>query len=168
MNHFKIRVRNWIVPAVLTLSIFILLRFVFLVGYVPTESMEPTIKAGSFILGTRINSSFERGDIIVFCHDDQLLVKRIAACPGDQIDLRELTYMKTVAMPVWENPILTVPDGCYFVLGDNTDNSIDSRYWADPFVRENEIIAKVKIYQNLYDCCYRTFPGEDVSQGKVQ
>lgn len=143
MKYIKKRVRSWVVPAVLTLCAFILLRFVFLVGYVPTESMEPTLKAGSYIIGTRIIPSLGTGDIIVFYHDDQLLVKRIAACPGEQVDLTQLVYMKNIAIPVWKDPVITVPDGCYFVLGDNTDNSIDSRYWEDPFVKSDTIVAKL-------------------------
>ena len=146
MKYIRKRVRSWVVPAFLTLCAFILLRFVFLVGYVPTESMEPTLKAGSYIIGTRIIPSLGKGDIIVFYHDDQLLVKRIVACPGEKVDLTQLVYMKNIAIPVWEDPIITVPDGCYFVLGDNTDNSIDSRYWEDPFVKSDSIVAKLLIH----------------------
>ena len=129
----------------LTLIVFILMKVVFFVGYVPTASMEPTLMAGSYIVGIRNSHNLEKGDIIVFHHDGQLLVKRIAGCPGDEIDRRELAYMKTVAIPVWEDPIITVPTGCYFVLGDNKDNSIDSRYWTDPYVTTEEIVARLLI-----------------------
>ena len=143
MTHLKKRVRGWVVPISLTLFVFILMKVVFFVGYVPTASMEPTLKAGSYIFGFRNASTLEKGDIIVFHHDGQLLVKRIAGSPGDEIDRRELAYMKTVAIPVWEDPTIIVPEGCYFVLGDNTQNSWDSRYWKDPFITHQQIVAKL-------------------------
>ena len=113
--------------------------------YLPPASMEPTLKAGSYIFGIRNTSKLETGDIIVFHHDGQLLVKRIAGCPGDEIDRRDLAYMKTVAIPVWNDPLLIVPDGCYFVLGDNAENSIDSRYWDNPYVNQADIVARILI-----------------------
>ena len=145
MTHLKKRVRGWVVPISLTLIVFILMKVVFFVGYVPTESMEPTLMAGSYIVGIRNSRNLEKGDIIVFHHDGKLLVKRIEGCPGDEIDRRELAYMKTVAIPVWEYPILTVPADSYFVLGDNSDNSVDSRYWEDPFVKQEEVVARLFI-----------------------
>ena len=38
---------------------------------------------------------------------------------------------------------IEVPEGCYYMLGDNRNNSEDSRFWNDPFVEESDIIAKV-------------------------
>ena len=143
MTRLKKRVRGWVVPISLTLFVFVLMKAVFFVGYVPTASMEPTLKAGSYIFGFRNARTLEKGDIIVFHHDGQLLVKRIAGCPGDEIDWRELAFMKTVAIPVWEDPTIIVPEGCYFVLGDNTQNSWDSRYWKDPFITHQQIVAKL-------------------------
>lgn len=145
MTHLKKRVRGWVVPISLTLFVFVLMKAVFFVGYVPTASMEPTLKPGSYIFGIRNTSKLETGDIIVFHHDGQLLVKRIAGCPGDEIDRRDLAYMKTVAIPVWNDPILTVPEYCYFVLGDNAENSIDSRYWDNPYVNQADIVARILI-----------------------
>ena len=137
------RVKPWCVPLVLTLLIYIMLRSVFLIGYVPSASMEPTLHEGSFILGLRLYSEPKVGDIIIFEKDGVLLVKRIAACPGYPVDLSQLEYMTSIPIPVQEETVLTVPEGCYFVLGDNAQNSWDSRYWEQPFVSGQQIVAKL-------------------------
>lgn len=135
------RVKPWSVPVCLTLLCYVLLQHVFLLGYVPSASMEPTLQEGSFIFGLRIFESPNTGDIIVFEKDGVLQVKRIAAEPGEQIDLTKLEYMDSLPIPNWSDPILTVPVGHFFVLGDNTQNSYDSRYWEDPFIAEEQIVA---------------------------
>ena len=112
-----------------TLVVLVLFHSIFMLGYVPTESMEPTLETGSLILGLRIFDELETGDIIIFRRDGSYLVKRIAACAGDTID--------------HQNSIVTVPDNCYYVLGDNAENSHDSRYWADPYVSHEDVIAKL-------------------------
>ena len=137
------RVKPWCIPVGLTLLFYILMRHVFLIGYVPTASMEPTLPKESFIFGTRIFDEPKVGDIIVFEKDGSLLVKRIAAGPGEEVDLSQLSYMTTVSIPLWNNPEITVPEGCYFVLGDNTQNSWDSRYWEQPFISAQSIVAKL-------------------------
>lgn len=143
MTRFWKHARKWMVPMIAAAAVFLLTRFVFLLGYVPTESMEPTLRRGSYIIGTRVYFSLEAGDVIIFEYGGRLLVKRIAAVPGDIVNLEELTYMASMEQPYREETILTVPEGCYFVLGDNTENSYDSRYWDDPFVREESIVAKL-------------------------
>ena len=141
MTSRKEMLRRWQVPILVTVLAFVLMRCVLFLGYVPTESMEPTLEAGSYILGSRLFRKLETGDIIVFHHDNQLLVKRIADCPGDEVDLRELRYMKDTVIPVWEKPVLTVPENCFYALGDNVDHSFDSRYWDDPFVKREDVVA---------------------------
>lgn len=137
------RDKPWCIPMGLTLLFYGLFRFVFLVGYVPTASMEPTLPQSSFILGMRNFDEPEVGDIIVFEKDGALLVKRVAAKSGEKVDLSKLSYMTTVPIPVWDDPVIIVPDGYYFVLGDNTQNSWDSRYWDNPFLSKEYIVAKV-------------------------
>ena len=135
------RVKPWSVPICLTLLCYVLLQHVFLLGYVPSASMEPTLQEGCFIFGLRIFETPTVGDIIVFVKDGTLQVKRIAAVPGDQIELTKLEYMDSLPIPNWSDPLLTVPAGHFYVLGDNTQNSYDSRYWENPFIAEEQIVA---------------------------
>ena len=57
MNSIWKRVKPWIVPVVVTLLFYILLRFVVLIGYVSSASMEPTLKQDSLIFGWRIHNT---------------------------------------------------------------------------------------------------------------
>jgi signal peptidase I len=137
-------IKQWAAPMLCGLVIFFLFNFVFFIGYVPSGSMEPTITAGSCIAGCRITGEIQRGDILVFRHDGVLLVKRAAAVPGDVIYIGDSeTILSVNEEPYGVIRILTVPYGCYFMLGDNAENSIDSRIWDDPFITQTQVIAKV-------------------------
>lgn len=118
-----------LIPVLCAIAVFLLLRTFFLLGYVPTESMEPTLEKGSYILGIRVYEDLCVGDIVIFEHGNRLLVKRIAACPGDTITRNGIT--------------LTVPEDGYYMLGDNAAKSYDSRFWDPPFVSERNIVAKL-------------------------
>lgn len=143
MKKYKYRVKPWMLPVGLTLIFVLILRFVLLVGYVPTPSMEPTLRQNSIIVGTRLFGELKTGDIIVFQKDGVLVVKRIAGSPGERIDLTKISYMESVPIPIYEQEVITVPENAYFLLGDNSQNSWDSRYWDDPFVPAEAIVAKV-------------------------
>jgi len=118
-----------IIPVFIATMVLVLMKTVFFIGYVPTASMEPTLKKGSLIFGTRIFDDLETGDVIVFTKDGTVMVKRIAATAGETITVDGISY--------------TVPEDSYFVLGDNREESNDSRHWQDVFVNNDCIVAKL-------------------------
>ena len=119
----------------LTLSVFVVISFfvlaktVFFIGFVPTSSMEPTLKRNSIIIGSRLKNNPTVGDVIVFRKDGQLLVKRIVAEEGDAIEIEGIYY--------------TVPNEKFLVMGDNEEHSFDSRDWDEPFINKTDIVALV-------------------------
>lgn len=124
MNKFK-KSLPFLIPVLIAVIIIILFRTVFIIGYVPSESMEPTIHKGNYVLGIRDTKKIDVGDIVIFEKDGELLVKRVAYVAGDEVNG------------------MIVPNDCYYLLGDNSDNSYDSRYWDNPFINRNQIVAKV-------------------------
>ncbi len=133
---------------------------------VPSGSMESTIMTGSRILINRLaylNSPPERGDIIAFYFPDDgrtLYLKRVIGLPGEKIEgIDGVIYVDD--QPLEENYIREEPEGdfgpyevpeeSYFVMGDNRNNSQDSRYWKDKFVERDEIVgrAEVEYYPEL-------------------
>ena len=119
------------IPLLITTIALIAFNTIFIIGYVPSASMEPTLKENSLILGLRIYDDLYKGDIIVFNHEGKLLVKRIAAIEGETVDVNGKQIM--------------IPSNSYYVLGDNINNSVDSRFWNEPFIHEVDIVSKVII-----------------------
>ena len=136
------RFRWTLLPATLCLAVWALFRFVLFLGYVPSASMEPTIPAGSVILGSRIFGELKQGDVVIFRHEGKTLVKRIAAGEGDRVYLDDESGTFSVKEPLpGASRTLAVPQDCFFVVGDNWETSVDSRLWSSPFLEEKEILA---------------------------
>lgn len=121
--------------------------------------MKNTIMIGDRIFGNRLAYQFqepERGDIVIFKFPDnekEIYIKRLIGLPGDEIIIRGgLVYLNGSEEPLDEPYILgppsgdfgpyVVPEDCYFMMGDNRNNSNDSRFWEQSFVTEDEILAK--------------------------
>ncbi len=133
-------------------------KYVIIKAEVPTGSMEHTIEVNDCILGLQPAYLFggpERGDIVIFPYPDNpevTYVKRVIGLPGETVEIKngavyidgkpiKETYLKE-AMTGEYGPYV-VPEGCYFMLGDNRNSSLDSRKWNNPFLKEEDIMAKV-------------------------
>jgi signal peptidase I len=160
-----VRFVEWvaIIAVAVALSLFVRV-FVFQTFYIPSGSMEPTLLVGDRIIIDKLAVDFgtiNRGDIIVFhappavatfCGGaDVDLVKRVVAVPGDRISSsgNNILINGHVLHERWTHnepfgPSITpqtVKAGNYFVIGDNHDNSCDSRFWG--LVPKGNIIGKV-------------------------
>lgn len=126
------------------------------------SSMEPTIAVGDRFFINRVVYKFsspKRGDLIVFrtnASDDAALhIRRVIGLPGETIQIsggRILidgeTYKEGKDFPMISNPGLasgsiTLESGEYFVLGDNRNNSEDSRYADIGMVKKRYIAGKI-------------------------
>ena len=119
------------------------------------ESMAPTLKNGEKVLITHAFTEIDRGDIVAFRYpndESKNFLQRIVGVPGDRvesvqgrvlIDGRVLTepYVLDTNRSADSWGPVTIPEGQYFVMGDNRHNSSDSRSWG--LVRRNSIWAKV-------------------------
>ena len=155
----------FVVIVVLVVDNFLLINAV-----IPSESMENTIMTGDRIFGNRLAYLFddpERFDIVIFKYPDdesQRFIKRVIGLPGETVEIREgkvyingsdtpLDDSFTPETPVGNFGPYTVPEGCYFMLGDNRNNSRDSRMWDNPYVKKEKILGKAVL---------RYFPGIEV------
>ena len=155
----------FVVIVVLVVDNFLLINAV-----IPSESMENTIMTGDLIFGNRLAYLFddpERFDIVIFKYPDdesQRFIKRVIGLPGETVEIREgkvyingsdtpLDDSFTPETPVGNFGPYTVPEGCYFMLGDNRNNSRDSRMWDNPYVKKEKILGKAVL---------RYFPGIEV------
>lgn len=126
------------------------------------RSMEQTIMTGDRVFGNRLaykTKDPERFDIVIFKYPDdpsQLFVKRVIGLPGETVNIVDgKVYINDSEEPLDdsfcpETPQgsfgpYEVPEGCYFMLGDNRNHSMDSRYWMNTFVEKDAIEAEVAI-----------------------
>lgn len=141
--------------------VYLVIHFVGQRTQVQGSSMEPTLSSGDNLIVDKISYRFhdpERFDIIVFPYlkeDDTFYIKRIIGLPGETIqideegniyvngELLQESYGKEVILYPGSaiDPIKLGPDE-YFVLGDNRNNSTDSREPKVGNIRRDNIIGR--------------------------
>lgn len=125
---------------------------------VKSGSMIPTLEISDRIFVEKLVkfTTFSYQDIIVFHppvpgREEEVWVKRLIGLPGDTIEVRDGTLYRNgqavdepfIREPMrYTMPAVTVPEGHYFVLGDNRNSSEDSHRWDQPFLSEDRVIGK--------------------------
>lgn len=168
IERFTLKCAKCLFKVLLFVLVLVTCWSVVLNAKIPSESMEPTIQVGDRLFGWKTayrgDRQPERYDVVIFKNlysgMDDYLIKRVIGMPGDVLEFKnnqvyangELlddSFTKGIttqgALPV---DTLVVPEGCYFVMGDNREHSLDARFWKTrsgknvPFITEHEIVAK--------------------------
>ena len=148
---------NWFEIVLIAILFALILRaYVFQAYRIPSTSMEDTLLVGDFLLGEKITFRVrppEPGELVIFkypLNPDKSFIKRCIAIEEDTVVIRDkVLYVNGIPYPDPEDtkyfdprilPAIysnrdnfgpnVVPKGHIFVLGDNRDNSQDSRYWG--------------------------------------
>ena len=147
---------SWLLSlAFVIVAVLIINNFIIVNAQVPSSSMENTIMPGNRLIGTRFSYWFsepERGDIVIFHYplDEKIIyIKRVIGLPGETVRIEDgKIYINDSETPL-DEPYLkeewlventgfsyTIPEDCWLMLGDNRNNSADSRYWPQKALEE--------------------------------
>ncbi len=169
-RSFRFTLRNTIYMLITVAAVAVLVAVLLMpVLQIYGTSMAPTLEEGDIVLSVK-NSSFKTGDVMAFYYNNNILVKRVIAQPGDWVDITEdgTVYVNNVAI---DEPYLIdkaygetniefpyqVPESRIFVLGDHRSVSIDSRNTAVGCVASEQIVGKI---------IYRVWPFEHFGEIK--
>ena len=145
--------------ALLIFGIIFTFNHILMLNLIPSGSMEKTIMTGDIVIATRYDvDEINRYDILVFIppdNPDTYYIKRVIGLPGETIIVNDgEVYANGVRL---DNSFVpermgrsgdgeyVVPEGCYFMMGDNRNHSADARFWTNKYVSKDAIIAKAKI-----------------------
>ena len=118
-------------------------------------SMSPTLQEGQVVVSVK-SGDLEPGDIVAFYYGNKVLVKRYIAGPGTWVDIREDGTVLLNGQAL-EEPYLTekhfgicdlefpyqVPEGTYFLMGDERETSVDSRHSSVGCITMDQIVGKI-------------------------
>lgn len=137
--------RELIETLILTLVIFLLIRFAVQNFRIEGASMEPNFHDGQYLFVNKLIYMFQppqRGDVIVFVPPNSSsrdFIKRVIGLPGERVEIRSGTVFINGEPLVEHYPLnpgsyssgpIVVPPNEYFVLGDNRNYSSDSHSWG--------------------------------------
>jgi signal peptidase I len=140
--------------AVLATASVLVSTYLLPVFNISQNSMNPTLKSGEIVVFSALGE-IEKGDIVAFRHSGSILIKRVIGKSGDLIDINDngevLLNGVVIDEPYINGPDLgqcdielpfLVPEGRYFVMGDNRACALDSRYKEIGSVSDEQIEGK--------------------------
>ncbi|MFH0732658.1 MAG: signal peptidase I [Candidatus Omnitrophota bacterium] len=171
LKHFfeehKAVIREYAEAIIIAFILAMIIRtFVVQAFKIPTGSMRPTLIEGDRILVNKFIYRFKepkRGDVIVFRYPEDRkkdFIKRVVAVPEETLEIKdgniwingELAQEPEQVRKIYyynqgpygrERETIKVPKDNFFVLGDNSGSSRDSRYWG--FVTRKEILGQAMV-----------------------
>lgn len=168
-SSLKAEIISWIKVVVFAVVLALFLgEFVIMNAYIPSGSMMDTLKIKDRVIGLRLAYLFdtpERFDVVMFKfpdNEEKDYIKRVIGLPGETVTLKNgKVYINDSKVPLDEPYVkgtpnglgdgtYEVPEGCYFMMGDNRNESQDSRFWDNKFVEKDKILAKA---------LFRWYPG---------
>lgn len=115
---------------VIVIALYVIFQYVLGIAFVSGTSMMPYLQDGELLVFYRLDKEYQTDDVVIIHRSGNVeYVKRIAGCGGD-----------TLTLPDEEEPYV-VPENRYFVLGDNLENSRDSREFGP--IEKEEITGRV-------------------------
>jgi signal peptidase I len=157
MPRSKSLLRTILEPLAVAIGLAAAVRAAVHIYAIPSASMQPTLESGDQIVVLRyFRGQPQRGHIVVFHSPlaaDELMVKRVIGVPGDLVDSREGRVRiggYTLAEPYVLRQASSgaiqsqiIPANAYFVMGDNRDDSLDSRSWG--VVPRERIVGRARL-----------------------
>ena len=139
--------RKILIIVFIGLLTFTFSKYFYQLGFVNGISMEPTLKNRQLIIIKNTNANIKKNDIVIIKKKNKTIIKRIIGMPGDKLEIKD-TYLYVNNSKYDNNKIIDsgnlkntikLNEDEYFVLGDNRDNSIDSRYDEIGLIKKDEI-----------------------------
>ena len=164
MSNAKSEIISWLKTIIFAVVVALFItNFVIVNASVPSGSMEDMIMTGDRLVAFRLSylmKTPERYDVVVFIFPDDpdqklYYVKRVIGLPGETVTIRGgKVYIDGSSVPLDDyftkepqaadaEMSFNVPEGHYFMLGDNRNISYDSRDWVNKYVDRKKILGKI-------------------------